>query len=160
MVKKENQIMADKLTSEQRSWNMRQIKSKDTQIEIAVRRWLFARGFRFRKNDQRYPGKPDIVLPKYNTVIFINGCFWHRHENCKLATTPKTRTEFWLEKFERNIENDKSHRQQLESMGWKVITLWECELKKDKFEDTMSRLESLLRDCNKQDKGAECEDEK
>lgn len=142
--------MADKLTSEQRSWNMRQIKSKDTQIEISVRRWLFARGFRFRKNDKRYPGKPDIVLPKYKTVIFINGCFWHRHENCKLATTPKTRTDFWTNKFQRNIENDRAHKQQLESMGWKVIVLWECELKKDKFEDTMNRIESMIKDKNKQ----------
>ena len=142
--------MADKLTSEQRSWNMRQIKSKDTQIEISVRRWLFARGFRFRKNDKRYPGKPDIVLPKYKTVIFINGCFWHRHENCKLATTPKTRTDFWLKKFQKNVENDSSHREQLESMGWKVIVLWECELKKNKFEDTMKRLDSKLRDVDKQ----------
>lgn len=138
--------MADKLTSEQRSWNMRQIKSKDTQIEISVRRWLFARGFRFRKNDKRYPGKPDIVLPKYKTVIFINGCFWHRHENCKLATTPKTRTDFWINKFQRNIENDRAHKQQLESMGWKVIVLWECELKKDKFEDTMNRIECMIKD--------------
>lgn len=136
--------MADKITSEKRSWNMRQIKSKDTKIEILVRQWIFARGFRFRKNDKRYPGKPDIVLPKYKTVIFINGCFWHRHEGCKYATTPKSRTEFWLDKFNRNISNDIKNRKELEAHGWHVITVWECELKKNVFEETMSRIEKQI----------------
>ena len=131
--------MADKITPEHRSWNMKQIKDKDTKLEISVRKYLFSQGFRYRKNDKRYPGKPDIVMPKYKTAIFIHGCFWHRHENCKLATTPKTRTDFWLNKFERNVINDKKHQQQLEDMGWNVITIWECELKKD-FEDVMSKL--------------------
>ena len=136
--------MTDRITSERRSWNMGRIKGKDTKIEMQVRSWLFSRGFRFRKNDKRYPGKPDIVLPKYKTVIFINGCFWHRHEDCKYATTPKTRIEFWLDKFERNVANDKKHIQQLEELGWNVIILWECELRKDKFCKTMDCVEKQL----------------
>ena len=136
--------MTDRITPEHRSWNMSRIKGKDTKIEVKVRSWLFSKGFRFRKNDRRYPGTPDIVLPKYKTVIFINGCFWHRHEGCRYATTPKTRTEFWMNKFEKNVENDRKHKEELETMGWKVITLWECELKKNSFEDTMNRLEQQL----------------
>ena len=139
--------MTDRITSEKRSWNMSRIKGKDTKIEVEVRSWLFSRGFRFRKNDKRYPGKPDIVLPKYKTVIFINGCFWHRHAGCKYATTPKTRTEFWLEKFERNVRNDELHRQQLEDMGWKVITIWECQLKRNSFETTLNSVENMILNC-------------
>lgn len=137
--------MTDHISPEHRSWNMSRIKGKDTKIEVQVRSWLFSRGFRFRKNDKRCPGKPDVVLPKYKTVIFINGCFWHRHEGCKYATTPKTRTDFWLEKFERNVANDKRHVQQLEELGWKVITLWECELRKQIFTDSMEKLEAKLK---------------
>lgn len=136
--------MTDKITPEHRSWNMSRIKGKDTKIEVQVRSWLFARGFRFRKNDRRYPGTPDVVLPKYRTVIFINGCFWHRHEGCRYATTPKTRTEFWQKKFDRNVANDIRHKEELEAMGWKVITLWECELKKNRFEETMQGLEEEI----------------
>ena len=132
--------MADKITPEHRSWNMSRIKGKDTKIEVKVRSWLFANGFRFRKNDRRYPGTPDVVLPKYRTVIFINGCFWHRHEGCRYATTPKTRTEFWQKKFDRNVANDIKHKEEMEAMGWNVITLWECELKKKQFEETMQGL--------------------
>ena len=129
--------MADVLTPQQRSYNMSRIRGKDTGIEIAVRRYLFSRGYRYRKNDPRYPGKPDIVLPKYKTVIFIHGCFWHRHEGCRYATTPKTRVEFWESKFRKNVANDKKHQEELEAAGWKVITVWECELKKNHFEETM-----------------------
>ncbi len=118
---------------------MRQIKGKDTKIEVMVRQYLFRQGFRFRKNDKRYPGKPDIVLPKYKTVIFVHGCFWHRHEGCKYATNPKTREEYWTAKFVRNVENDKKHKAELEALGWNVIVLWECELKKD-FEAVMQNL--------------------
>lgn len=139
----------DHITPEKRSWNMSRIKGKDTKIEVQVRSWLFSRGFRFRKNDKRYPGKPDVILPKYKTVIFINGCFWHRHEGCKYATMPKSNTEYWEEKFQRNIQNDKMHLQQLESMGWNVITLWECQLKKDVFEATMLSTEKLILSCVK-----------
>ena len=136
--------MADRITSERRSWNMSRIKGKDTKIEVLVRKSLFADGFRFRKNDKRYPGHPDIVLPKYNTIIFINGCFWHRHDSCKYATTPKTRTEFWENKFNRNVENDKKNTALLENEGWHVITVWECELRKNSFEKTMSDLKKQI----------------
>ena len=118
---------------------MSRIKGKDTSIEVKVRKYLFSKGFRFRKNDPRLPGKPDVVLPKYRTVVFIHGCFWHRHLGCKDATTPKTRTEFWNAKFERNIENDRVYRCQLEAAGWKVITLWECEIN-ERFDDTVNQL--------------------
>ena len=132
--------MADRLTAAQRSRNMSHIKSKDTSIELKVRRYLFAKGYRFRKNDARYPGKPDIVLPKYRTVIFIHGCFWHRHAFCRDATTPKTNTEFWQNKFDRNVVNDRKHYDELENMGWHVIVIWECELKKSCFEQTMQKV--------------------
>lgn len=137
--------MADRITPEHRSWNMSRIKGKDTKPEIAVRQYLFANGFRFRKNDKRYPGKPDIVLPKYHTMIFVHGCFWHRHEGCKQATTPKSRTDFWLEKFQKNVQNDAKHIQELKNMGWKVIVLWECELEKQ-FEETMRNVIAEIRE--------------
>ena len=131
--------MADSLSAEKRSWNMSRIRGKDTAIEKKVRSYLFRCGFRFRKNDARLPGKPDIVLPKYHTVVFVHGCFWHRHPNCKDATTPKTRTDFWEEKFSKNVANDIRHKIALEDMGYKVIILWECEINKH-FEDTMKDL--------------------
>lgn len=124
---------------------MSRIKGKDTAIEVRVRKYLFSLGFRYRKNDKRLPGKPDIVLPKYHTVIFVHGCFWHRHPGCKDATTPKTRTEFWQAKFDRNVVNDCIHREQLESSGWRVITLWECDITK-RFEETMEQVVSRLDD--------------
>lgn len=127
----------DSITPEHRSWNMSRIKSKDTKIEVQVRKYLFSKGFRFRKNDKRYPGKPDVVLPKYKTVIFVNGCFWHQHEGCKYARLPKSRPEYWEPKLKRNIENDRKHYHELEASGWHVIVLWECELKKD-FEGVMN----------------------
>ena len=137
--------MSDHLTPERRSWNMSRIRGKDTSIEVKVRSYLFAQGFRFRKNDKRYPGKPDVVLPKYHTVIFIHGCFWHRHPGCKEATTPKTRAEFWQEKFDRNVANDRKNRELLEKEGWKVITLWECDINK-RFEETMEELISQIKE--------------
>lgn len=135
--------MADSLSKERRSWNMSRIKGKDTRIEVQVRSYLFSKGYRFRKNDKRYPGKPDIVLPKYNLVIFINGCFWHHHEGCSKATIPKTRTDFWLEKFEKNVKNDKKNIDLLTQMGWRVLVLWECELEKH-FEETMQAVISTI----------------
>ena len=135
--------MSDKLTPEKRSWNMSQIKGKDTKIEVEVRKYLFSKGYRFRKNDKRYPGKPDIVLPKYHVAIFVHGCFWHRHEGCKDATTPKTRTEFWLEKFDKNVKNDQIKQEKLRELGWKVIVIWECELKRN-FQETMDKVEREL----------------
>lgn len=135
--------MSDKLTPEKRSWNMSRIKGKDTKIEVEVRKYLFSKGYRFRKNDKRYPGKPDIVLPKYHVAIFVHGCFWHRHEGCKDATTPKTRTEFWLEKFDKNVKNDQIKQEKNRELGWKVIVIWECELKRS-FQETMDKVEKEL----------------
>ena len=113
----------DKVT---RSYNMSRIRSKNTQPEILVRKFLFANGFRYRINDKRLPGKPDIVLPKYKTVIFVNGCFWHGHENCKYFKLPSTRTEWWKEKIEGNIKNDRIKHYQLRDAGYRVIVLWKC----------------------------------
>lgn len=118
---------------------MSRIKGKDTSIEVKVRKYLFSKGFRFRKNDKRLPGKPDVVLPKYHTVIFVHGCFWHRHPGCKDTTTPKSRTEYWLDKFERNVANDRAHYEALEADGWKIITLWECDINK-RFDETMDQV--------------------
>ena len=131
--------MSDSISPEHRSWNMSRIRGKDTKIEVMVRKYLFAKGYRFRKNDKRYPGKPDVVLPKYHTVIFVNGCFWHHHEGCKNATMPKTRTEFWQEKLGKNVANDKKNIRLLQEAGWNVITLWECELEED-FEGRMEKV--------------------
>ena len=137
-------IVADSISAEHRSWNMSQIKSKDTTVEIKVRKYLFSQGFRYRKNVKTLPGKPDIVLPKYKTIIFIHGCFWHRHEGCKRATIPKSNLDYWEKKFKRNVENDILHTEQLKKQGWKVIVLWECEINKN-FEETMERLISVLK---------------
>ena len=104
---------------------------------------MFGHGFRFRKNDKKLPGKPDVVLKKYKTVIFINGCFWHHHKNCKLAYIPKTNTDFWVNKFAKNIMNDKRHSRELRKMGYHVITVWECLLQKD-FKREMNRVIRLL----------------
>ena len=122
--------MADRLTKEQRSWNMAQIRDKDTKPEVLVRSLLHRDGYRFRKNVKTLPGKPDIVLPKYRTVIFVHGCFWHRHKGCKNTRTPKTNKAFWKKKFERNVANDKKHTRQLRKLGWRVVTIWECQTKR------------------------------
>ncbi len=134
----------DNLSREKRSWNMSRIKGKDTSIEIMVRKYLFKEGFRYRKNDKRLPGKPDIVLPKYHTAIFIHGCFWHRHPGCKDATTPKSRTDFWKSKFSKNILNDCINQEKLKTAGWNIVILWECEIN-TRFEETMTRLITYLR---------------
>ena len=123
---------------------MSRIRGTDTSIEVLVRKYLFSKGFRYRKNVSTLPGKPDIVLSKYKTVIFVHGCFWHRHEGCKYATTPSSNSDYWQTKFSRNIENDKKHVQELESLGWKVIIIWECEIKKT-FDETMDRVIRELR---------------
>lgn len=136
--------MADVHSKEVRSYNMSHIRGKDTKIEVEVRKYLFSKGYRFRKNDRRYPGTPDIILPKYHVAIFIHGCFWHRHEGCKDAATPKTRTEFWLDKFDRNVKNDQIKQEKMKELGWRVIVIWECELKKN-FQGTMDRLEQKLK---------------
>ena len=117
--------------SEQRSRNMSAIKSKNTKPEIAVRKVLHSMGYRFRLHSKNLPGSPDIVLPKSKTVIFVHGCFWHRHENCKYASTPKTRKEFWENKFKANINRDNLNQANLLLRGWKIIIIWECQLKGD-----------------------------
>ena len=119
---------------------MSRIRGKDTKPEILVRKYLFSEGFRFRKNDKRYPGHPDIVLPKYKTVVFVNGCFWHGHEGCKYYTVPKTNTEFWVAKVRRNQERDRADAEALEAMGWTVITVWECQLDRNSIEITLKNL--------------------
>ncbi|HMQ69811.1 MAG TPA: DNA mismatch endonuclease Vsr [Ignavibacteria bacterium] len=113
----------DKIT---RSYNMSRIKSKDTKPEMLVRKFLFANGFRYRLHDKKLPGKPDIVLPKYKTVVFVNGCFWHGHKDCKYFVIPKTRTVFWINKIKKNIFNDKKNSMFIKNSGWKVIVFWEC----------------------------------
>ena len=120
--------------SEQRSRNMSAIKSKNTKPEIKVRKVLHSMGYRFRLHSKDLPGSPDIVLPKYKTVIFVHGCFWHRHQNCKYASTPKTRQEFWNKKFNENINRDKINQENLSSKGWKIIILWECEINDKDFD--------------------------
>ena len=114
---------------ETRSYNMSQIKGKNTKPEETVRKYLFSNGFRYRKNVKKLPGCPDIVLPKYKTVIFVNGCFWHGHDGCKYFVWPKSNPDFWKEKIEANIARDKQKTETLMSQGWKVIVVWECELK-------------------------------
>ncbi len=127
----------DSLTKEKRSWNMSRIRSNDTTPELAVRSFLFRHGFRFRLHVKTLPGHPDIVLPKHKTVIEVRGCFWHRHPGCRQATTPSTNVEFWLEKFKRNVERDRNTEKQLKELGWHLIVIWECELKKDGFLETL-----------------------
>lgn len=122
---------------------MSRIKGKDTSIEIRVRKWLYHHGYRYRKNVSALPGKPDIVLNSYNTIIFIHGCFWHRHPNCKDATIPKTKTEFWKAKFERNVFNDNKNKEELEKRGYQVLVLWECDINK-RFNETVQNIASIL----------------
>lgn len=137
--------MPDRHTPEQRSYNMSQIKGKDTKPEEIVRKALFANGFRYRKNVTSLPGKPDIVLPKYHVCIFVNGCFWHKHDNCRYFVWPKTNAEFWRAKIERNVERDKHNYALLTADGWRVYTVWECELKKEKRAVTLERLMKMIR---------------
>lgn len=118
----------DKMTKEQRHRCMAAIHSKDTKPELIVRRFLFGRGFRYRLNHPRLPGRPDLVMRKYRTVIFVNGCFWHGHDDCKHYVMPKTNTEFWRKKIERNKARDKAEQRRLAEMGWHCITVWECQL--------------------------------
>lgn len=133
--------MADVMTSEQRSRCMAAVKGKDTKPEMIVRKYLFSQGLRFRVQVRKLPGTPDIVLPKYKTVIFVNGCFWHGHEGCKYFRLPKSNVEFWKDKIERNIERDKESMQALFDMGWKVVRVWECELRnKANCEDTLNKI--------------------
>lgn len=140
--------MADVHTPEQRSYNMSRIRGKNTKPEEFVRKYLFSQGFRYRKNDPKLPGKPDIVLPKYKTIIFVNGCFWHAHEGCKYFVWPKSNVAFWKKKIESNFLRDKTNLKLLTDMGWRVITIWECELKKGIVHETLAQIALELRDID------------
>ena len=130
--------------SEQRSRNMSAIKSKNTKPEIKVRKILHSMGYRFRLHSKGLPGSPDIVLPKYKTLIFVHGCFWHRHENCKYASTPKTRKEFWESKFKANVKRDKEIQEKIKNIGWQSVVVWECEIKNEKIKDKLLEIKKRL----------------
>lgn len=119
--------MVDVLTRERRSWNMSRIRGRDTAPEKLVRSVLHRSGYRFRLHSKKLPGRPDIVLPKHRTVVFVHGCFWHRHRGCRFAYTPKSRIAFWMAKFEGNVERDRRNARELRRLGWKFVTVWECE---------------------------------
>jgi DNA mismatch endonuclease, patch repair protein len=118
----------DTLTPERRSWNMSRIRGKNTRPELTVRSLLHRMGYRFRLHNTTLPGKPDIVLPRYKTVVFVHGCFWHRHPGCRYAYTPKTRLQFWQRKFDSNVRRDQQAARQLTERGWNQLTLWECQI--------------------------------
>lgn len=125
---KGSQQLTDILSRDKRSWNMSRIRGKNTKPEMVVRSMLHRMGYRFRLYVSKLPGKPDIVLPKYRTVIFVHGCFWHRHPGCKYAYNPKTRQDFWKNKFEQNVARHQDVAQRLEELGWRVAIIWECEI--------------------------------
>ncbi|MDN0047177.1 DNA mismatch endonuclease Vsr [Megasphaera hexanoica] len=135
--------MADMHSKEVRSRNMSHIRSTNSKPEELVRKYLFADGFRYRKNVKTLPGKPDIVLSKYKTVIFVNGCFWHKHD-CPKFVWPSSNTEYWIPKIQRNVERDQRNYAELQKLGWNVIIVWECELKKKILDETMNRLEKEI----------------
>lgn len=136
--------MADRMTREQRHGCMSRIRSSNTKPEMLLRKGLFSCGFRYRKNVKSLPGSPDIVLPKYRTVIFVNGCFWHGHAGCRYYTVPKSNTSFWEKKIRGNIERDRKDIALLEAMSWNVITVWECELKPQSLEEIILRVSDIL----------------
>ncbi|MEE1946960.1 DNA mismatch endonuclease Vsr [Pedobacter sp. KR3-3] len=138
--------MADVHSKETRSFNMASIKGKDTSPEMIVRKFLFSKGFRYLLHDKKLPGRPDIVLPKFRTVIFINGCFWHGHDGCKYYVVPKARTEWWLDKINGNIAHDEKAIGLLAASGWNIITIWECELKRGKIEMTLAETSRILKE--------------
>lgn len=136
--------MADVHNKETRSYNMSRIKGKNTKPEIIVRKFLFSKGFRYRLHDKKLPGRPDLVMPKYKTVIFVHGCFWHGHEGCKYSVIPKTRTEWWTKKINTNKQNDITNAQKLAESGWSIINVFECELKGERKEITLNNLSEKL----------------
>ena len=136
--------MSDVHNEKTRSYNMSRIRSKDTKPELLVRKFLFSEGFRYTLHDKKLPGKPDLVFPKYGTVIFVHGCFWHGHEGCKYFVIPKTRTHWWIEKISRNKQLDEQNVKKLKAMGWRVLTVFECKLKPAKREKTLNRLATSL----------------
>ena len=129
--------------SESRSYNMSRIHDKDTKPEEMVRKYLFSKGFRYRKNDKKLPGKPDIVLPKYKTVVFVNGCFWHRH-SCKYFVWPKHNADFWRNKIEETVKRDTRKNEELEAAGWRVLTVWECKLRENMEETLQTLIKTIL----------------
>lgn len=137
--------MPDIMTPQQRHDTMSHIRGKNTTPELLVRRYLHSAGFRFRIHVKKLPGCPDVVLAEYRTCIFVNGCFWHGHRGCRHATRPKSNAEFWRTKIQNNIKRDELTIQMLEVMGWKIVTVWECELKKDCIDKTLSLLVDTLR---------------
>lgn len=138
--------MPDAMTPEQRHNCMSHIRAKNTKPEVIVRQYLHAAGMRFRIHVRKLPGCPDVVLPKYHTVVFVNGCFWHGHRGCRYATRPRTNAEFWQNKIQNNIRRDELSVQMLEAMGWKVVTVWECELKKGAREVALPSLVEHIRE--------------
>jgi DNA mismatch endonuclease (patch repair protein) len=132
--------MADNLSPQVRSYNMSHIRSKNTKPEELVSKYLFSRGLRYRKNDKRYPGKPDLIFPKYRTAVFINGCFWHCHDGCDDFVVPKSNPEYWIPKLNRNKERDRANIEALRQDGWSVIIVWECELKRVVQKERLERL--------------------
>ena len=137
--------MTDVHDKDTRSYNMSRINGKDTKPEMIVRKYLHGNGLRYSLHNKTLPGKPDLTLTKYKTVVFVNGCFWHGHKNCKYFSLPKTRTEWWKNKIESTKERDKSAVKRLEKLGWNVITVWECELKKDRRINTLKKLYSSIK---------------
>lgn len=136
--------MTDVHSQETRSFNMSRIRAKNTKPELLVRKYLFSKGFRYRINVKNLPGKPDIVLSKYQTVIFIHGCFWHGHEGCRYFVIPKTRTEWWEEKIRKNKTRDRKVHEELRKRGWAVMTIWECQLKPGQRQETLEGIQLLL----------------
>lgn len=134
----------DDMTSEQRHQNMVRICSINTKPEETVRKYLFANGFRYRKNDKRYPGKPDIVLPKYHTILFVHGCFWHQHSGCKYAAVPKSNIDYWVPKLQRNTCRDSDVISELRKAGWKIIVVWECALKGKNREFALQKMRDAI----------------
>lgn len=132
--------MADVHEPKIRSYNMSQIRGKDTKPELIVRRFLHTNGIRFRLHDKRYPGKPDIILPKCKTAIFVHGCFWHGHDNCHYFVIPKTRTQWWLDKINRNKDKDADNEARLLNLGWRIVIIWECQLKQYNLDETLNQL--------------------
>ena len=132
----------DRISVKKRSWNMGQIKSTNTKPEKIVRSFIHNAGLRFRLHDKNLPGRPDIILKKYNTVIFVDGCFWHRHKGCKYSYTPKSRKKFWEDKFEKNIERDNVVNKSYNSIPWRLIRIWECEIDEDRLHNLVNQIKN------------------